>query len=284
MRYVFTLVLFSLGLSWSYSQSNFKVIKDAPEDCANLWINFELLQFDLNMNNYMASNIGVGGNVIFQIKNRFGIEAAARHSYASLNGIWKKAEPRFQVEAGGYFNFYQYRKVKTMSYAGYRPQVTKLKSIGVRAGYAMNTESYVDRKHKFSSSTGDYAYKFTGFYAGLLFTSQYNNVINTDKGSNKGTSAMKKIYIDFLMFPARSMTDRTNGVPVANFSPVMFGGRVGIEKLFPEKKNNFGGASYIKYELGYRPFDGLYFMFTYGISWKDKFGKLNGYQPVREKE
>lgn len=287
MRYVLSLILITFGLQSAYGQSNFKVIKDAPEDCANLWINFELLQFELNMNNYQASNLGAGLSGIFQIKNRFGIEGAARYSYFSWNTLNTgklKIEPRFQVEAGVFFNFYQYRKKKTFSYAGYRPSATKLKSIGVRGGYAMNNESYIDRKDKFGFGEQSYKYTFNGFYAGLLFSSQVNNVINTDKNTNKGTSYFNRIYLDFLVYPFMSMTNRSNGIPIANFSPVMFGGRFGVEKLFPEKKKNFGGASYLKYEVGYRPFDGVYFMLTYGISWKEKMGKLNGYQPVREKE
>jgi hypothetical protein len=233
----------------------------------------------------MASNLGLGANMIFQVKNRFGLEAAVRHSYWSLNGFWTKAEPRFQIEAGAFYNFYKYNKQKTFSYSGgYYAQGTKMKMIGVRAGYAMNTESYIDRKYKFSSVAEDYKFKFDGFYAGLLFTTHVNHVINTDKNKNKGINFVNRIYVDFLVYPFTSMTNRANGIPVSNFKPLMFGGRVGIEKLFPEKKKNFGGKSYLKYELGYRPFDGLYFMLTYGLSWKEKLGKLNGYQQVREKE
>src|SRR5690554_4317991 len=133
-----------------HAQSGYKTIKDEPEDAANIWLNLELLQFEINMNNLRSSNLGIGVSGAFQIKNRFGIEAAARHSYFALHF---KGEPRFQIEAGGFFNYARIKKTKrtkiTSGGVSYYPNVTKMTSFGVRSGYASNKESYKDDKNKF---------------------------------------------------------------------------------------------------------------------------------------
>lgn len=283
MKYI-SLCLLLLGIHLTYAQ-NFKVIKDEPKDCANLWINFELLQFEVNMNNARASNLGAGLSAIFQVKNRFGIEFAARHSYYQLHF---KGTSRFQLEGGGFLNFAQFTKSKTRSLSGFKPNVKSLVSIGARAGYASNKESLMDKplvsgwgSQKYGG--GDFKYQFGGIYAGLLFSGQRNYQISTANGV-KGYNILKRYYIDFLFYPTQVLTDRSSGSLYPGFKPSPFGGRFGYERLYPEKKKNFGGASYLKLEVGYRPVDGVYFMLTYGISWKEKFGKLNGFVQEREKE
>ncbi|MBN9293053.1 MAG: hypothetical protein J0G96_03640 [Flavobacteriia bacterium] len=291
MKYLFTLLLLAtFGMSYGQSVS-YRVLKDAPEDCANLWVNLELLQFEMNMKNISAANLGLGINSIFQMKNRFGAETAFRHSYFTLG----RQEHRVQFEVGGFFNFVQYKRIrnqkvvlKSSKSGNYTtttyitPPATKLKSIGVRAGYAYNSESYEDTKKDFSG--GYYKYRFGGLYAGLLFTTQVNYKLNAEKYGTRALNFVKRYYLDVLIYPMQQISERTTGIPVMNFAPGVFGGRAGIELLSPEKKKNYGGASYAKFELGYRPADGLYFMLTYGISWKTKLGGLNAYQVVREKE
>lgn len=280
MKHIFTILLFSISFS-AFSQ--YKLIKDEPKDCANLWLNFELLQMEASMDNLRAANLGLGINAHFQVKNRFGIEATARHAYVQIH---LKGTYRFHLEAGGYFNFLQVIKPKTYSLAGLRPVASRMFSMGVRAGYAMNSESLLDKPLWYGSERfggGDFKYQFSGIYAGLLFSGQHNFQMSTDRGV-KGDNILKRFYLDVLIYPWQSLTDRASLLPYPGFKPGMFGGRFGYEKLYPEKKKNYGGANYVKFELGYRPVDGAYFSFAYGISWKEKMGKLNGFVQEREKE
>jgi|GEM_PF-1419899 len=274
---------------------NYKIIKDQPDDIANIWVNFELLQFELPIKNVSGTSFGLGLNSVFNYKNKLGGEATFRRSYLTLGD-----KPRLQFELGGFYHLTSKTKTrnqkvvldsKSYSSGGKTYTSTKfihvpaslMKSFGVRAGFNYNRE-FFEADQEAHGFTGDYTYQFGGLYLGGLITSQMNLMIDTDNFGKAGTGFVRRYYADLLFNPIRSLKDANTEVAYTANKPGMLGWRVGVEFLPPEPRKVQGHALYIKTEVGMRPLDGFFMMASFGFSFKRKISKFGTYTPVREQE
>lgn len=298
MKYVKTMCLLVLFSTWGYSQTvNYKILKDEPEDVVNYWVNLELLQMDLSFKNMNGGSLGLGLNSVVNYKNKMGAEALFRRSYLVLGS---KEVPRSQLELGAFYHLFSKRKsvkqkvvLDTKSYSSggktytstksIKVPGTKLKSYGVRAGFAYNKE-YLETTVEDHGFAGKYKYQTTGLYAGLLHTSQMVLKIDTDNFGRCGTGFVRRYFADLLFNPVRSIRDVTTDVKDQTNDVGMIGWRVGVEFLQPEPRKLHGNAMYTKVELGQRPMDGYYMMFSFGFSFKRKVAALSSFTPIREKE
>lgn len=273
----------------------YKIIKDQPDDAANLWVNVELLQFEMPLKNISGTSFNLGINSVVNYRNKFGGEATFRRSYLTLG-----KKPHVQFEIGGFYNFKSNTKVrsqkvvldsKTYSSGGKTYTSTKfikvpasvMKTYGARVGFDYNREFFEadQEKHGFA---GKYTYGFGGLYLGGLITTQMNMRINTDDFGTAGTGFVRRFYLDLLFNPIRSLKDATSELAYTTTRPGMIGGRFGMEFLHPEPRKVQGNALYYKIEIGMRPLDGLYMMGSFGFSFKRKIPALGTFRPVREKE
>lgn len=281
----------------SFGQSvNYKILKDQPEDVANYWVNFELMQLELAYKNMSGASLGFGLNSVVNFKNKLGAEFTFRRSYFTL----LDNTPRTQFELGAYYHLIsrtrsRNQKVvlssKTVRSGGKEFTETKfikvpstiLKSLGVRAGFAYNSipfEAEVE-DHGFE---GKYKIRTGGIYAGILNTKQMNLMIDTDNFGKCGHGFVRRYYLDVLFNPIRSLTDIQTDVKDEVNKIGMLGFRGGVEFLLPEPRKVHGNALYTKVELGMRPQEGFYMMCSFGLSYKRKVKSLGQFQPVREKE
>ena len=94
----------SLGLivgfnSFAQDNVSYKITKDNPADVNNLYINLDLLQTELPLNNVAGTSFGIGISPYACYNNRFGAEATFRRGWLNLVGV-----PRTNFEFGGFFN------------------------------------------------------------------------------------------------------------------------------------------------------------------------------------
>ncbi len=273
----------------------YKIIKDQPEDAANLWVNFELVNFEMPLKNFDGTSFNLGLNSVVNYKNKLGGEATFRRSYLTLGD-----KPRLQFEIGGFYNLASKTKIRSQkvvldskSYTSGGKNYTEtkfikvpasiMKSYGVRAGFDYNREflGAEMEKHGFE---GEYTYQFGGLYLGGLITKQMNMRINTDNYGTAGTGFVRRYYVDLLINPIRKLTDNANDLAYTTTRPGMIGWRAGVEALPPEPRKVQGHALYYKIEVGMRPLDGFYMMGSFGFSFKRKIPALGTFRPVREKE
>ena len=85
MKRKYLLLLFtSFTLALQAQTVNYKTIKDTPEDAANLFVNFEILQLEAGINNLSGASLNLGISALYHYKNKFGVEGTFRKSYLSL--------------------------------------------------------------------------------------------------------------------------------------------------------------------------------------------------------
>lgn len=290
------LLVFLIPACFGLAQDvNYKIIKDQPDDIANLWVNFELLQFELPVKNMSGTSFGLGVNSVVNYKNKLGGEATFRRSYLTLG-----KKPRLQFELGGFYNLISKTKTrnqkvvldsKSYSSGGKTYTETKfikvpgsvMKSYGVRAGFDYNRE-FLEARMEDHGFTGDFTYGFGGLYLGGLITTQMNMRINTDNFGTAGTGFVRRYYADLLIHPIRSLKDAVTETPYTATKPGVIGWRAGVEFLPPEPRKVQGHAMYFKVEVGMRPLDGFFMMGSFGFSFKRKIAKLGTFRPVRDHE
>jgi len=282
-----------IATSVGAQQVNYKVTKDNPADVANFFVNLELLEFELPIKNITGTSFCLGLNTYVNYNNKFGGEAAFRRGYLSLGGV-----PRTQFEIGGFFNFKS--KVKTRNqkvvletneYTQGNTKYTETKflkcpaqnmrSLGVRAGFLTNKEAYEDENDALGRN---YAYRWTGVYAGILLTSQMNYRINTDSFGEAGAGFIRRYYADVMIHPFASLTDNETSKKLANASIGRIGFRLGLEAMPADRRKMGQSPVYFKVEVGMRPLDGIYMMGSFGVSIKRKLPKLGIQETKRETE
>lgn len=270
---------------------NYKVIQDNPEDVSNLYINFDILQFEMPLNNITGMSFCVGANAYASYKNKFGAEIGFRRGWLNLHGV-----PRTNFELGGFFNFSS--RIKTRSqrvildvdkYTSGNMEYTNtkfikcpaqnLRLIGARAGFLTNKELYKDERDVLS---GTYTYRWTGLYAGIQLTSQMNYRINTDLFGEAGAGFVRRFYADVTFHPFASLTDQESGTK-SNTSIGRLGFRLGVVAM-PAERRKIQAPIYIRIEGGMRPLDGIYMMGSFGINIKRKLPKLGIQETRRETE
>lgn len=291
-------LLFVLLLSAFSSRAQdvqYKIIKDQPDDAANLWINFELVQFELPLKNFDGTSFNLGLSSVVNYQNKLGAEATFRRSYLTLG-----KKPKLQFEIGGFYNLGSKTKIRsqkvvldsdTYTSGGKTYTSTKfikvpasiMRSYGVRAGFDYNRE-FLGADLENHGFEGEFTYQFGGLYLGGLITSQMNMRINTDDYGTAGNGFVRRFYVDLLINPIRKLTDNATDLAYTANRPGMLGFRTGIEYLHPEPRKVQGNALYYKIEVGMRPMDGFYMMGSFGFSFKRKVPALGVFKPVREKE
>ena len=296
MKRKYLLLLFtSCSLFLQAQTVNYKTIKDTPEDAANLFINFEILQVEAALNNISGSSLNLGISSLYHYKNKFGIEGTFRKSYLSLG-----LTGHTQIAAGVFYNFASITKVRTQkivldtkSYTrggnkytettSLKVPATVLKSYGVRFGMDYTSE-FLEADLAVHGFAGDYNYKTTGIYIGFLNTKQMNFTMDTDLFGFAGERFIRRYYLDGMIYPGKNITSSPGGVRYTG--PTIgsnFGFRAGVEFLSPEPRKVHGNAFYTKLEVGMRPLDGVYMMVAIGVSFKRKLKGSNAYTPYREK-
>lgn len=297
MKSLKLMILFCLVASQSFGQTvNYKIIKDQPDDVANYWINFELLQFELAYKNMSGGNFGLGLNSVVNYHNKMGAEFTFRRSYLTL----LEGANRTQFEIGAFYNLISRTKTRSQkvvlssrSYSSGGKTYTEtksiqvpgtvLKSLGLRGGLAYNSIPFEAEleEHEFA---GKFKIQTFGLYAGILNTKQMNLKINTDDFGTKGTGFVRRYYLDVLFNPVRSMVELNTDIKNETNKPGVFGFRGGVEFLLPEPRKVHGNSMYTKIEAGMRPYEGVYVMGSFGFSFKRKSAKLGKFEPIREME
>lgn len=289
-------ILLLSGVFTAQAQNvTYKTIKDQPDDVANFWVNFELVNFEMPLKNFDGTSFNLGLNSVVNYRNKLGAEATFRRSYLTLG-----KKPRLQFEIGGFYNLASKTKIrsqkvvldsKSFSSGGkkytettfIKAPATIMTSYGVRAGFDYNREflgAEMD-KHGFD---GNFTYQFGGLYLGGLITKQMNMRINTDSYGTAGAAFVRRYYVDVLINPIRKITDNATEMEYTATRPGIFGFRAGIEALPAEPRKLQGHAMYYKIEVGMRPMDGVYLLGSFGFNFKRKIPALGVFKPVREKE
>ncbi|TNE53634.1 MAG: hypothetical protein EP338_10310 [Bacteroidetes bacterium] len=292
--------LFALCLmvsSIGFGQSiNYKIIKDQPEDAANFWINFGLMDFGLAMGNLEGYGmLGWSVNSVVNVKNKMGGEFTYRKFYFSI----EEGKGR-NFELGGYYNLFGKKKTKNMrvvlsskssSYGGktytettsMKVPGTQMRSFGVRAGFN-SQKDVIHGEMKTHEFDGARSFSSNGLYAGILLTKQVNLTTHTAEYGVRGFGLYRRTYIDLIFNPIKKLTDINTGTEFTDVKPSALGFRIGWEFMQPEPRKIQGNAIYQKIELGSRPLNGYYMMYSLGFNFKRKVKALSSFRPVREME
>lgn len=269
----------------------YKVKYDNPADVSNFYINMELLQTELPLNNITGTSFAVGISPYACYNNKFGAEAIFRRGWLNLAGV-----PRVQFELGGFYNFSSKTKTRNQKvvldvneYTSGSTKYTEtkflklpaqnLRSLGARGGFLTNQETY---KPEDGSLPGTYAYKWTGIYAGIQLTSQMNYRINTDQFGEAGAAFIRRYYFDVTIHPIASLRDAETDAKAAG-SIGRIGARIGMIAM-PAEKRKIQTPVYLRAELGVRPLDGPFMNVAFGINFKKKMAKLGVQEVKRETE
>jgi hypothetical protein len=285
----------ALGIFFALTASGqniqYKKILDNPADVSNFYVNLELLQTELPLNNITGTSFALGISPYVCYNNRFGAEATFRRGWLNLAGV-----PRVNFELGGFCNFKQRTKERnqrvildqnkytsgSMEYTEtkfIRVPAQNMRSLGLRAGFLTNQEVY---KAEDGSITGTHAYKWTGIYAGIQLTSQMNMRINTDLFGEAGAGFIRRYYADVTIHPIASLrdteTDAKSGASIGRI-----GARVGLIAM-PAERRKIQTPVYLRGEIGVRPLDGPFMNVAFGVNFKRKINKLGVQEAGRETE
>lgn len=286
--------LFTFFGSYAQDNINYKVMWDRPADVCNAYLNLELLEFEMPIKNISGMSFCLGGSVYVNYNNKFGADLLYRNGWLNLMGVTRR-----QFELGGFYNLNTRTKVRnqrvildqdtwTSGSTEYtetkfiKCPATNMRSFGVRGGFLTNVEAYRDDRD--GGLEGTYAYKWSGFYAGVLLTSQMNFRINTDKFGEAGAGFVRRFYADACIHPFASLTDIESETKNTTVKIGRLGFRVGCEAMPAERRKMKQAPIYIRVEAGMRPIDGIYMLGSFGINIKRKIPKLGVQEVVRENE
>jgi hypothetical protein len=272
-------------------QVNYKVVKDDPADVNNAYLNLELLEFEMPINNIKGGMaFCLGGSLYANYRNKFGGDLVFRRGWLNLFGV-----PRTQFELGGYYNFKSRTKTRNqrvvLDYDKYtsggmtyeetkfiKCPATNMRSLGVRAGFLTNKEGYEDERE---TDAPFYTYKWSGIYAGILLTSQMNYRIKTDAFGEAGAGFIRRYYLDACFHPFASLTDKETGEKNTTTKIGRLGVRMGMEAMPADRRKMGQSPIYIRVEAGIRPLDGIYMLGAFGVNFKRKINKLDVVQETK---
>lgn len=279
----------------SYAQNvNYKVVKDNPSDVCNAYLNLELLEFEMPLSNFSGTSFCLGGSVYVNYHNKFGADLLYRNGWLNFSGVTRR-----QFEIGGFYNLSSRTKTRSQRVVLDQDKwtsgdkeytetkfikcpATNMRSLGVRGGFLTNTEAYEDERE--GGLEGTFAYKWSGFYAGIQLTSQMNFQIETDSYGRVGTGFVRRYYADACIHPFASLSDPESGTKNTTAKIGRLGFRVGCEAMPAERRKMKQAPIYIRIEGGMRPLDGIYMLGAFGINIKRKIPKLGVQEVVRENE
>lgn len=296
MRYWKHIAVFTLFSFFAQGQSlTYKVIKDTPDDIANYWVNVGIMDLGFGMDNKGFGLLGISLNSVVHYKNKVGGEFTFRKYYLSLAG---SDETGTHIELGGFYHLGAKSKSKnqkvilsqksdgrTTSTVSMNVPATIQRSYGVRGGFSMvhqGLDATVEN-HEVPSNMSLIS-NSTGLYAGLLMTSAVNMKSHTQEYGIKGAGFVRRNYLDVLFYPINKITYPGGAEYTGNIKKGVIGFRLGVEFLQPEPKKVQGSAMFQKFEIGSRPLDGYYVMYSVGFSFKRKVKSMSSFVVVREKE
>jgi len=270
----------------------YKITKDNPTDVGNFYVNFDLLQTELPLNNVTGTSFAIGISPYACYNNKFGAEATFRRGWLNLAG-----PARLNFELGGFLNLTQrtitrnqkvilsqqewtsgntkYTETKFI-----RVPAQNMRSMGVRGGFLTNKETYAPDDDPILTET--YLYKWTGIYAGIQLTSQMNLQMNTDLFGEAGHGFIRRYYADVTFHPMASLRELESDTKVST-SIGRIGFRCGLIAM-PAERRKIQAPIYIKTELGIRPLDGPFMNLSFGVNIKRKMNKLGVQEVTRETE
>ncbi|MES2587508.1 MAG: hypothetical protein V4622_00930 [Bacteroidota bacterium] len=296
------LTLMSFLSFYNFSQNvTYKVVKDQPDDVANYWVNIGLFDVGFAKDNPGFSLASLSLNSVVHYKNKFGGEFTMRKgvftlSDKSVTGI----TPGGNFEIGAFYNLGSKSKSKnqkvilsskksgnTTTTVSMKVPGTVMRSFGIRAGFN-SFKTGVEGDSTIQKFTGSVNLRSSGLYAGVLITSQLNLKSHTAQYGIKGAGFYRRTYIDVLFNPIRTVTAidgfNSNYVDGKSDKAGAIGYRIGFEFLKPEPKKVQGNAVYQKLEIGSKPWNGYYVMYTAGINFKRKVKSMSSFKVVREME
>lgn len=294
MKYWKQITAFTLFSFFAQGQSiTYKVIKDTPDDFANYWVNVGLMDLGYAMENDGYGLLGASLNSVVHYKNKFGGEFTYRKYYLSLSDNPMETGGK-QIEVGGFYNLFTKSKTRQQttvvakksngnSAVTMKVPATIQRAFGVRAGFnymreGLNADSVIH-----GVASGYYTSKSSGLYAGVLMTSSVNVKSHTSEYGIKSAGFVRRNYIDILFNPINPLfINELEYTGNAKLGAIGF--RLGIEFLKAEPKKISGSATYQKLEIGSRPIDGYYVMYSLGFNFKRKVKSMSSFVVVREKE
>lgn len=300
MKYWKQITFFSLFSMFSFGQNlTYKIVKDQPDDVANYWVNLGLFEVG-----FASKNLGLFGNLslnsVVHYKNKLGGEFTMRKMYFNLeDAVDLKSGGAFEI--GAFYNLFSKTKSKnqkvilsqkksgnTTTTISMKVPATKMTSYGVRAGFNTFKNNVVGSDSLYHGFTGTVNLRSSGLYAGILITRQLNVKAHTAQYGIKGAGFYKRTYVDVLFNPIRSINpveDINNSyIDGVTNKPSPIGFRLGLEFMPVEPRKVQGNAIYQKVELGSKPWNGYYFMYTAGINFKRKVKSMSSFKVVREME
>ena len=296
MKYWKQMTIFTLLTFFAQGQSiTYKVIKDTPDDIANYWVNVGLLDMGFAKDNPGYGLGAVSLNSVVHYKNKFGGELTLRKYYFSLSDI-DEQKGGTQFEVGAFYNLGHKDKSRSQKVilatkkSGNSTTTTSMqvpatirRNFGVRAGFNFMKEGLVADSTEHGLS-GNYISKSMGLYAGVLITSSVNMKSHTQEYGIKGAGFVRRTYIDFLFNPIHPLSNLDGTKYTGESKLGAIGYRFGIEFMKPEPRKVMGSAQYFKFEIGSRPIDGYYGMFSWGFNFKRKVKSMSSFTVIREKE
>ncbi|MFN5417612.1 MAG: hypothetical protein ACK5B9_11190, partial [Flavobacteriia bacterium] len=233
-----------------------------------------------------ASGLGFAS---YNFKNKFGAETNFQFMSKALDWNKNLNIPEFKkhFEASLFFNFKSFigkiRRLPIMvdtkisDFAGTQngsmfsheyiilKNVNAMKTYGVEFGYQYLNESVT--KNVTFNNTLHFENKKSGFTLGISRTVSANLKVNTPKYGDKDGGKYNKMRLDFLYLPISSITllegNNTGNYVVQNSN---IGYRFVFENLPVKSKEKIGFTPLHRVELGLRPIDGYYFMYTFKLA------------------
>lgn len=296
MNYWKQITFFTLFSCFAFSQSvNYKVIKDTPDDFANYWVNVGLLDVGFGLDNKGYGLLGGSINGVAHYKNKIGGEFTFRKYYLSLSeGNYMGSH----FELGAFYHLGSKTKStnqkvilsqksdgKTTTTLSMKIPVTIQRAFGIRAGFNYVKEglSATVKNHEVTSDVNLIS-SSGGLYAGLIMTTSVNARCHSKEYGIRGTDFVRRNYIDILFNPIRSVQDLNGSEYTGNIELGALGFRLGIEFLQAEPKRIHKSAVFQKFEIGSRPIDGYYVMYSIGFNFKRKVKSMSSFTVIREKE
>lgn len=296
MKYWKHITVFTLFSFFAQGQSlTYKVIKDTPDDIANYWVNVGLMDLGFGLDNKGYGLLGVSLNTVVHYKNKVGGEFTFRKYYLSLS---EDNQTGTHIELGGFYHLGSKSKTKNQKVilsqksdgkstttVSMKIPATIQRSFGIRAGFSMVNEGLeaTPENHDVAAETSLLS-RSAGLYAGLLMTSAVNMKSHTQEYGIKGAGFVRRNYLDVLIYPVNKITDLSGNEYTGTIKKGVIGFRLGVEFLQPEPKKVQGSAMFQKLEIGSRPIDGYYMMYSVGFNFKRKVKSMSSFKVIREKE
>jgi hypothetical protein len=307
---LFALVITCANLR-SQTNVQYKILEDNPLRACNFAMGIDIAQLDFGVKNLdgLSFNMGVWGFADY--KHLFGADYILRYGYFTMGKAFRDKEnlkAHRQIEIGGYFNFQKGlynrknkvnlnierstvngKEVETTTYV--MVPSTQYINSGVRAGFMDygGCISYEGPEDVFDSPEV-VNYNVAGLYAGLFREKTKSVLISTDSYGTKGVSLHTRVYLDAIIAPISKVSYKdVDYKPFFKTSPI--GARLGMA-WYPvltrkETKGVFKARRFLfQTEVGYRPYDGLYFTGTMSFPISKHISRLSdgSDKPKVEKE